>query len=359
MNARDPQAVGPVPRHRVAAPRRLSGVLVTIVLASAGCWSESDRAVVVYAALDREFSEPLLVEAGATTGLEILPVYDLESTKTVGLVTRLEAERARPACDLFWNNEILHTLRLADQGLLRPLNLDDATWESFPETFRDPERRWVGFAARARVLIVNTDRMPDPSRWPRSITALVDPDRTEPRALAKPTFGTTATHLTVLRSRWEAAAFDAFIAELLQRTTIVSGNKQVATGVGSGEFAFGLTDTDDAIVELESGSPVAIVLPDQGDGESGALLIPNTLVAIAGGPHPAAADRLAAKLIGPETERRLADGPSAQIPLHASLRSESRAVSTGEPPRWMEVDWTAASRAWPETRALLLEHWRD
>ena len=69
---------------------------------------------------------------------------------------------------------------------------------------------------------------------------------------------------------------------------MLSGNKQVASAVGSGQLAlFGLTDTDDAIGEIEAGRPVAIIYPDRGEtGELGTLFIPNVLAIPKGAPHP-------------------------------------------------------------------------
>ncbi len=46
--------------------------------------------------------------------------FDVESTKTVGLVNQIIAEQKTPVCDLFWNNEIMHTVRLQKLGLLEP-----------------------------------------------------------------------------------------------------------------------------------------------------------------------------------------------------------------------------------------------
>ena len=71
-----------------------------------GCWAAGDNEVVVYAALDREFSEPILDRFTADTGISVRAVYDKESTKTVGLTNRILGERKKPQCDLFWNNEI-------------------------------------------------------------------------------------------------------------------------------------------------------------------------------------------------------------------------------------------------------------
>ena len=52
--------------------------------------------------------------------------------------------------------------------------------------------------------------------------------------------------------------------------------------MASGELAFGLTDTDDALEEMAAGMPVAIVYPDQAEGEFGTLFIPNTLALVNG-----------------------------------------------------------------------------
>ena len=62
--------------------------------------------------------------------------------------------------------------------------------------------------------------------------------------------------------------------------------------VSRGQLAWGITDTDDAIIEIDQGFPVEIVVPDQQADGMGALLIPNTVAAIKGGPHPEAAGRL-------------------------------------------------------------------
>lgn len=325
-------------------------------LCSSGCWSASSSDVVVYAALDREFSEPILDSESKAVQVRALPVYDLESTKTLGLVTRIESERSNPGCDLFWNNEILHTVRLAQQGLLRPLRLPSEVISAFPELYRDPNGQWIGFAARARVLLINKRLLPNPEQWPSRVADLVDPNRQEARAMAKPTFGTTATHMAVLHHAMGDERFNAFLDQVFDAVTIVSGNKQVATGVAQGDFAWGLTDTDDAVIEVERSSDLIMVFPDQNTDEAGALLIPNTLCSPAGAPHAEQADRLIERLLTPEVESRLAAGPSAQIPMHASIRDQSRVFDQrDQPPRWMNVDWAAAALKWPATKELLIE----
>ena len=308
-----------------------------------GCRSESTAPqVIVYTALDREFSEPIFTEFTRETGISVLPKFDTESTKTVQLTQAILAERERPRCDLFWNNEILNTLRLERQGLLRPYK--PAVASEYPASMRSPEGLWHGFAARARVLVVNTNQVPE-ARRPKSIRDLADPQWYERCAIAKPLFGTTATHAACLFAAWGDEDAKDFFLGVKRNARIMSGNKQVARAVAAGTLAFGLTDTDDAIIEVEAGMPVAIVYPDQRDGEVGTLFIPNTLALIKDSPNPEAAEKLVEYLLSSDVERRLADGPSAQIALRHGVPGSPR-VKTPQEVKAMEIDWSAAAEKW-------------
>ena len=101
------------------------------------------------------------------------PKFDAEADKTVGLMQLILQERSRPRCDVFWSNEILTTLRLQQEGLLDVYRPKIA--EEYPEAYRSPQGTWHGFAGRARVLVINTELVPDESEWPRSIRDLAAP----------------------------------------------------------------------------------------------------------------------------------------------------------------------------------------
>jgi iron(III) transport system substrate-binding protein len=324
-------------------------ILITVLAAFIGCGKKGPSEVVVYTALDRQFSEPIFHDFTNETGIVVKSTFDTESTKTVGLVTRIIIERERPICDVFWNNEILNTLRLERQGLLRPYNSPAAV--EFPASVRSPKGLWHGFAARARVLIVNTDQVKE-ERYPKSIRDLIDPQWR--CGIAKPLFGTTATHAACLFAAWGDDEAKMFFLAVKQNASIMGGNKQVAQAVGAGKLAIGLTDTDDAIVEIEKGMPVTIVYPDQGDGQMGTLFIPNTLSIIKDSPNPEAAEKLVDYLLSPEVERLLAAGPSAQIPLRPGVPASPR-VKTPADVRAMEVDWSAAAEKW-DTAAEFLKN---
>lgn len=333
--------------------------------------------VVVYTALDREFSEPLLNDFTARTGIKVRAAYDTESTKTVGLVNRIRAEAHRPRCDVFWNNEILNTLRLKSEGLLQPCVPPPPQAQYYPAQYRDADGCWFGFAARARVLIVNTNLVrpaqsggdgPALHVLPDSIYDLADPKWRGRTGIAKPLFGTTASHVACLFAKLGPDDARRLLASFKANDIqIASGNKSCAQMVSAGVLAFGLTDTDDAIIEREAGKPVAIVFPDgaapvrpavpaasrsAADGAApaasapapgmGTLLLPNTLAVIKGAPHPSAAAKLIDFLLSPEVEARLAAGPSAQIPLNSRCTAVSRVCKLSDL-HPMEVDFAAAA----------------
>jgi iron(III) transport system substrate-binding protein len=316
-----------------------------------GCGKKAPPEVVVYTALDQDFSAPIFEGFSKETGIAVRAKYDVESTKTVGLTQAIIAERDRPRCDLFWNNEILNTLRLEGAGLLRPYESPAAA--EFPASARSPKGLWYGFAARARILVVNTNQVPE-DRRPKTIRDLVDPQWYERCGIAKPLFGTTATHAACLFAAWGDDEAQDFFRGVKQNARIMSGNKQVAEAVAAGSLAFGLTDTDDALVEMEKAMPVAIIYPDQGADEVGTLFVPNTLALIKDSPNPKQAEKLLDYLLSADVERRLADGPSAQIPLRPGVPASPR-VKTPADVRAMEVDWSAAAQKW-DTAAEFLKN---
>ena len=320
------------------------------MLAAVGCGPTGGRVVVVYSAQDPEFGEPVLKAYAEETGVDVVPKFDVESTKTVGLTQLLIQESPKPRCDLFWNNEILNTLRLKEKGMLASWSPPNAA--DIPGEFKAKDGTWYGFAARARILIVNTELVAQADR-PRGLADLLDPKWKGKIGIAKPLFGTTATHFTCLFAAWGDEKARSFLGDLKKNEVrVLSGNKQVASAVGSGQLAFGLTDTDDAMGEIEAGRPVAIVYPDRGEGELGTLFIPNVLAIPKGAPHPLEAEALGNALLGPKVEARLAEGPSAQIPLNRKTVSHAK-VETPKTVHAMPADFEAAARIWDRVAAYL------
>jgi iron(III) transport system substrate-binding protein len=330
------------------------GVGLVLAFAALGCGGSRPR-VVLYCAQDREFAEQVFARFTEGTGLAVVPRFDTEADKSVSLYEALVREANRPRCDVHWNNEILSTLRLQRRGLLEPYASPSAA--PYPAAAKAPDHTWCAFAARARVLLVNTDRVAGADR-PRSLFDLADPRWRGQVAMARPQFGTSATQAACLFEVLGADGARRYYRSLKANGVhLVPGNKQVAEGVGLGRFAVGVTDTDDAIAEVKAGRPVAILFPDRdrppGD-RMGTLFIPNTVAVVKGGPNPAGARQLVDYLLSAEVEARLAESASHQIPLNPTVTARlPREIETPQTVKAMEVDFGKAADLWDEVQSFL------
>ena len=319
-------------------------------LAATGCAKEPD--LIVYCSLDQEFAEPLIQRFEKETGLAVHAEFDIEAAKTVGLVARIREESKNPRCDVFWNNEVAHTVGLASDGLLE--SYDSPSAKEIPAGFRDPGGHWTGFAARARILIVNT-ALADPKTI-TSMWDLVDPKWAGKAVMAKPLTGTTLTHMAALYSVLGEAKAAEYVTRIEQLSmtgavSLTNGNASVARLVGDGKMAFGWTDTDDFAVAKERGAPVVAVYPDA-DG-CGTLLLPNAIAILKGAPHLAAAKRFEDWVLRPEIEKELAFSRSAQIPVRDSVPRPDGMLS-GRQFKVMAIDYGTLG-AELEKRAELLK----
>jgi iron(III) transport system substrate-binding protein len=98
-----------------------------------------------------------------------------------------------------------------------------------------------------------------------------------------------------------------------------------------------------------------MIVPDQGEGELGAFLVPTAVLIVRGAPHPEAARRLVDHLLSPETERSLALADCAQIPLRAGVDPPPELPSISAL-RQMAPDYARVAATMEEIRPLL-EAW--
>ncbi len=303
----------------------LTAILFSLSGAGIGFGAEK-KEVVVFTALDQVFSEPILKEFQEKTGIKVKAVYDIEATKTTGLVNRLIAEKKNPQCDVFWNNEIIKSILLKRKGVLAPYISPSA--KDIPEHFKDKEGFWTGFAARARVIVVNKDNV-NKENYPTSIYDLTKPVWKGKAAIANPLFGTTSTHVAALFSYLGDKKAKQFFQDLKKnQIKVVDGNSVVKDRTGSGSISAGFTDTDDVSVGIISGMPITPIYPDK--GSIGTLLIPNTVCLIANSPNPERGKALIDYLLSKEVEEKLASCPSVQMPLRADVKTPDNFVSIDE-----------------------------
>ena len=263
----------------------------------------------VYCAHDAVHAKEILEQFRKETKIKFDVVYDTEATKSLGLVERILKEKDNPICDVFWNNEVLGTLRLQEEQMLEPYK--SPRHADVPDAFKDSTGFWTGFGARLRVYIT------DPNRLPAELAAIEQrleaPDLSEV-TIAKPLYGTTRTHYTALWQEWGPEKLKAWHQSLYDREIIeVSGNAVTSAMVGEGVCDLGFTDTDDFFVAKERGHQVAMVPARLPSGK--VLCIPNSVCLIKNSDRPTEARALIDYILRAETEEKLAAAQARQIPL--------------------------------------------
>lgn len=314
-----------------------------------GCGGAPSASVVVYVSEDRVFSEPILNAFEKETGIRVNAVYDTEESRSTGVMNRLLAEKANPRADVYWANEPVRAGVLRQQGLSEPFLAKAAA--DIPAAFKDPLGYWTGFSARARVFVVNRKA----NYRPTGISSYTDPAARGRGVIANPLFGTTTAQLAALFTLWGDEKGKQFLASLkANQVKLSTGNGESAGLVSSGEFEFALVDSDDAVAGLRQGKPIEIVYPDQREGDSGLLLIPNAVVLIRRGPNPSAGRMLIEYLLSKETERKLALADCAQIPLRAGVAPPAELKPIGQL-KTMPVDYASLAAKLQSIQPILKE----
>lgn len=285
-------------------------VLFMLSVLLSACGKRTSKEVVVYTSIDQVFAEPILKDFERETGIDVRPVFDTEETKSTGVLNRLMAEKDNPQCDVFWSGDPMRALILKSKGITAEYLSSNAT--PLPAAFKDEKGEWIGFSARARVILYNT-QLVTPEETPTSIFDFTNANWKGKCAIANPLFGTTTFHAAALFTTLGNEKAKEFFRMMKENNVVIAtSNGDVRKRVANGEVAFGLTDTDDANEALKEGKPVAMVFPDA-DG-IGTLMIPNTVSLIRNSPNPDNAKKLIDYLLTKEVEAKLAES-CAQLPM--------------------------------------------
>jgi len=299
--------------------------------------------VVVYCSVDQDVAEPILADFEKTSGAKVLAKYDTEAVKTVGLAQRLRTEAAHPVADVFWSGEPFYTVRLAKEGLFD-------TWKppSAPGTgdLKATGRFWAAFAMRARVIGYHTGRV-KPDEAPERIEDLLDPKWKGRLVMASPEAGTTGGHVAALFVIYGKEGAEQILKGLkANEVRLVDGNSVAVRMVGTGQADVCLVDSDDVYAAQRNQWPVAMKYCLH-DGR-GALVIPNAVALVKGGPHPEAARQLLDYLKGPAVEKKLAESDAHNTPLNPKVAAEFPAYAI---PNRLPIDYDKVADALPDAIA--------
>lgn len=283
--------------------------------------------VVLYSSVDDALLREMVDLYERETGVRVLLVGDTEATKTTGLVQRLIAEKGSPGADVWWSSEPFGTILLSEEGVLEPYTSEraeghfrDAGEGGWPADLRGAGGDWYAFAQRARVIVYSTQRVQDP---PRTLAALGEPEWTGRVGMARPQFGTTRGHVGALLHLWGQKNYQSWLLGLeYRRVRLYDGNASVVRAIAQGEIDVGLTDTDDVWAGQRNGWAVDLVYEaddlEAGQGglpSPGAMVVPNTLALVAGGPNPDQGRALIDFLLSPRVESMIAASDSGNVPV--------------------------------------------
>jgi len=295
--------------------------LLFITLFIATCTNKSNNEVVVYTSVDQVFSEPVLKEFEKQTGIKVNSVFDTEETKSTGVLNRLISEKNNPQCDVFWSGDPMRADVLKQKGITEPYRSPAAS--GINAVFIDRDYNWIGFSARARVLLVNTNLVKQDI--PSSILDLTNEKYKGKITIANPLFGTTSFHIAALFTALGDEKAKQFLEDLKKNEVIIaSSNGDVKKKVATGEVSMGLTDTDDANEAVKEGAPVKTIFLDQNG--FGNLIVPNTVSLIKNSPNNKNGKKVMDFLLSVETEKMLAES-CAQMPLHKGVAVPSTVPS--------------------------------
>ncbi len=301
--------------------------------------------VILHSTVDQEISAPILsaFHRAENKQIQSRALFSAAEQDRDKLLDQISDNTNESAADVLWTDDILLMIELQRRGVLSP-----HVWKTSTDISRDlkaVDGSWCGFAATARVLIVNTDKVPDPADRPQSVDELADPRWQQRCAIATPTTGTAAIHAAVIASSKGSAGANEWFAKVASNAVILPTNSAVASAVAAGRVDWGLTDSNYAVAQQDAVQPIVIVFPDQGTIQPGTVRIPNVVAILATATHPVAAKKLADYLVLPITEERLAMSDAAQIPLSRQATFKPRVLGDA-PVRWAVTDFNAAAATW-------------
>lgn len=308
-----------------------------------GCRQEASNRVVIYCSVDDVYSKPILAELAKQTGLDIQPLFDVESAKAAGLANKIRAEHQRPRADVFWASTVLQSQMLAEEGMLAPYVSPSAT--DIPAGLKDPKGFWTGMGVRARVMVTTRDGVSQPLTFiPSNLSGKF--------AISNPQFGTASDWSAAYASRWGKEKALAYFGKMKQAgVRILPGNSDVAVAVADGNLQYGVTDSDDFLAQRREKKPIFLVKTTQDN-----VLVPGCASMIAGAPHAENAKKLLDAILSAETEQKLVTGmPGVFSVRHLKEKSnwQSGGVDFSFVTNTPVEDYSQWRPAWKEIRAPL------
>jgi len=296
--------------------RRLGLALASaLALAAGGCGfgtGSGETDLVIYSGRSEALIKPILDDFAEKSKLNV-SVRFADTTELAGTVLE---EGDRPRADVFIGQDAGALARLGEQGRLAPYAAGRV-----PAQFRSKDNTWTGLSARARVLIVNTEALPEAER-PASVFELTEPRWKGKVAAPNATNASWLGFVSEMRIKEGDAVTRRWLRGMKRNGLAVLGSHtDVRNAVGTGEFELGLVNHYYVELEKREGSPVEAIFTDQEPGEFGVVVNAASGGILKGAQHPQEAKRLMDYLLRPEVQREFA-GRNFEYPVVEGIEAQ-------------------------------------
>lgn len=234
-----------MPRVRVLHPLSLGlALLAAVVAVFAACSSDDGQQtaqpstqdageLTIYSGRSESLVGPLIERFEEVSGISVRIRY----AGTAELVAAILEEGDRSRADVFYSQDAGGLAALAEGDVLN--ELPDDVMASVPDELADASGRWVATSGRARVLIVSTERVPNP---PDSVFDLVD-EQWRGRVGWAPTNASFQAFVTAMRQIHGEDATEQWLRGMLANEVVeYPKNSPIVQAVGTGEVDIGLVN---------------------------------------------------------------------------------------------------------------------
>ncbi|MBV9519617.1 MAG: extracellular solute-binding protein [Hyphomicrobiales bacterium] len=219
--------------------------------------AQAQQKLVIYSANDSTLNDLVFNAFTKETGIQVETV----STGSGVLMKRIQAEKDNPQGDIIWG--VSRSLLQTNKAYFAPYKSSEIA--AIPPDFLDPDSLWTGTNVHILVVTQNTKLIPE-GEGPKTWDDLLDPKYKGKIAFTDPAnSGSAYTNATLLIDHWGGGdAGWAKLKQLFANTKILNRSTQVFQGVGTGEYALGISLEYAGDLWASNGAPVKNIYPADG-----------------------------------------------------------------------------------------------
>ena len=291
---------GPDRPHRGRLALACLGGLALLATVLVGCSSGGGDTLVIYSGRSKELVGPLLDRYAQETGQDIEVRYG--DSADLALAIDQEGDRGRADVFISQSPGAIGFLTAND----RLQKMSSKALDRVPAEDRSSDGTWVGLSARARVLVANTDEVPD-ADLPASVLDLTAPEYKGKVAVA-PTNGSFIDFVSGLRQTVGDQKTEEWLAGMAaNESPTYANNNAIIEAVGRGEVPMGLANHY-YLVKAQQEAPD---LPARNhffpNGDPGSMLLVTAAGITATSERAAAAEEFVEYLLSAESQQYFAD----------------------------------------------------